>query len=68
MNGLAASAGAACHSEGVTISEVLKAIRLDPEIAKGTIRFSTGKYLDISQIIKAVEIIVSAIRNGGFSQ
>lgn len=66
MTGLAASAGAACHSKGVTLSEVLKAIRLNPEIAKGTLRFSTGRYLDISQIIKAVEMIVSATKNGGF--
>jgi cysteine desulfurase len=40
---IAASAGAACHSDLVEISHVLLAMGLPKHWAKGTIRFSTGK-------------------------
>jgi len=40
---VAASAGAACHSDGVDVSHVLTAMNVPIEWAKGTLRFSTGK-------------------------
>ncbi|MDF1550527.1 MAG: cysteine desulfurase family protein, partial [Bacteroidales bacterium] len=36
MEGVAASAGAACHSQGINLSSVLKAIELPEKIAMGT--------------------------------
>ena len=39
---IACSAGAACHSEGVTMSHVLQAMKVSPEVAMGTLRVSTG--------------------------
>ena len=39
---IACSAGAACHSEGVTMSHVLQAMKVSPEVAMGTLRISTG--------------------------
>ena len=39
---IACSAGAACHSEGVTMSYVLQAMKVDPQVAMGTLRISTG--------------------------
>ena len=39
---IACSAGAACHSEGVSMSYVLQAMKVSPQIAMGTLRISTG--------------------------
>ncbi len=61
MKDVAASAGAACHSDHVEMSHVLKAMRLSPEIAMGTIRFSVGKTTTQSDIKKAVNIIVDTV-------
>ena len=57
MKGIAVSAGAACHTDSIDISPVLTAIRLDPEFAMGTIRFSVGKYTTEDEINRAAEII-----------
>ena len=39
---IACSAGAACHSEGVNMSHVLQAMKVNPQVAMGTLRISTG--------------------------
>lgn len=44
LMGISISTGSACNSVNTDISHVLKAIRLDEEYAKGTIRISLGKY------------------------
>jgi len=59
---VAASAGAACHSENIDVSPVLSAIQLPVEYAMGTIRFSTGKFLSTEDVEKAVQIIVEAVK------
>lgn len=59
---IAASAGAACHSDRVEISHVLQAIGLEEEWAKGTLRFTTGRYTTEAQIDKAVEVIIDTVR------
>lgn len=58
---VAASAGAACHTDNIEISSVLKAMRVPEEFAMGTIRFSTGKYSSLEEITKAVEHINAAL-------
>lgn len=63
MKGVAASAGAACHSEGIDISTTLSAIQLPIETAMGTIRFSTGKFLSSEDIDKASDIIVKSVKS-----
>ena len=40
---VAASAGAACHADSVTLSHVLEAMQVPIEWAKGTLRFSVGR-------------------------
>lgn len=59
---VAASAGAACHSDLVELSHVLVALGL-PEIwAKGTIRFSTGKNTSDQDIKTAVNCTFEALK------
>lgn len=58
---VAASAGAACHSSGVEISYVLKAMNIPVEWAKGTLRFSTGRMTTESEIENAINIISDAV-------
>lgn len=64
---LAASAGAACHSEIVDISHVLQAMKVPGDLAKGTIRFSTGRMTTESEIDSAIEIISNAVKSSNFS-
>jgi len=58
---IAASAGAACHADTVEISHVLKAIDLPEDYAKGTLRFTTGRYTTLEEIDRAVDIITTAV-------
>lgn len=62
IEGIAASAGAACHSEGVDLSQVLLAIKVPVSIAMGTIRLSTGKYTTEEEIEEASKIIIDAVK------
>ena len=59
--GVAASAGAACHSDTVEISQVLKAMKVPLEWAKGTLRLTTGRMTTEADIDKAVQIITDAV-------
>jgi cysteine desulfurase len=56
MNQVAASPGAACHSNEIKPSHVLKAMRIPDEIALGTVRFSTGHTLfEIEQFVLSLD-------------
>ncbi|MDO9263884.1 MAG: cysteine desulfurase family protein [Desulfosalsimonadaceae bacterium] len=59
---VAASAGAACHSDTVEISHVLKAMRVPEDWAKGTLRFSVGRMTMENDIDRAIEVIVKAVQ------
>jgi cysteine desulfurase len=59
--GVAASAGAACHSDTVEISQVLKSMKVPLEWAKGTLRLTTGRMTTEADIDKAVQIITDAV-------
>ncbi|MFZ0242829.1 MAG: cysteine desulfurase family protein [Desulfobacterales bacterium] len=68
---VAASAGAACHSDTVEISHVLKALRVPMEWAKGTLRFSVGRMTTVAEIDRAIDIVTGAVtklRKGKRSQ
>jgi cysteine sulfinate desulfinase/cysteine desulfurase-like protein len=58
--GVAASAGAACHTDSIKISSVLAAMKIPEEIAMGTIRFSTGKYSTIQEMKTAAKEVAIA--------
>jgi len=58
MPGIAASTGSACHSGQITLSPVLKAMRVTPERGRGAIRFSLGR----NTTREEVEEVVSQLR------
>lgn len=59
---VAASAGAACHADHVEISHVLRAMQVPELWAKGTLRFTTGRYTTQDEIDRALEVIVTAVK------
>jgi cysteine desulfurase len=58
---VAASAGAACHSDTVQVSHVLEAMELPIEWAAGTLRFSVGRMTSEAQIQHAVKVVAAAV-------
>jgi cysteine desulfurase len=58
---VAASAGAACHSDTVKVSHVLEAMGLPLEWAAGTLRFSVGRMTSKEEIVRAVEVVAGAV-------
>ena len=59
---VAASAGAACHADHVEISHVLRAMQVPEQWAKGTLRFTTGRYTTVDEIDRALEVIVAGVK------
>ncbi|MFZ1956194.1 MAG: cysteine desulfurase family protein [Desulfobacterales bacterium] len=59
---VAASAGAACHSDTVEISHVLEAMKVPLEWAKGTLRFSVGRMTTAEEVDQAIEIVTRAVK------
>ncbi|MFH1312318.1 MAG: selenide, water dikinase SelD [Candidatus Eisenbacteria bacterium] len=66
LSGVAASAGAACHSDRVEISDVLAAMRVPMDYAMGTIRFSVGRFTTPDEIDRAIEEITKVV--GGMAR
>ena len=60
-NRVAASAGAACHADEITLSHVLEAMAVPLEYAMGTVRFSVGRATTSDEIDQAVEILTSSL-------
>jgi cysteine desulfurase len=58
---VAASAGSACHSVSAEISPVLDAMKIEPSIARKTLRFSTGRYTKKTDIDEAVDILAEIL-------
>ncbi len=58
--GLCASTGAACHSGQTKVSGVLRAIGLSPEVARGTVRLSVGRYTTEEEIHRAADMLLEA--------
>jgi cysteine desulfurase NifS/selenium donor protein len=58
---VAASAGAACHSDTIDLSATLEAMKVPMEYAMGTIRFSTGIFTTEEEVDRAVEIISDTV-------
>ncbi|WP_139234821.1 aminotransferase class V-fold PLP-dependent enzyme, partial [Alicyclobacillus macrosporangiidus] len=58
---LAASTGSACHSRMVQISSVLRAMKVEERVGKGTIRFSLGRYTTKEEIDEVVRLLKERI-------
>jgi cysteine desulfurase len=68
LEGVAASAGAACASGSITPSHVLVAMGFTPEEARGTLRLSVGHGNDAAQIDRVLAVLpdlVSRARAAG---
>lgn len=59
---VAASAGAACHSDCVQISHVLEAMAVPRQWARGTVRFTTGRMTTASEIDRTLEVVSAAVK------
>jgi len=62
LEGVAASAGAACHSESIDVSAVLEAMLVPLDFAMGTIRFSTGRNLSMDEVKNAADEIILTVK------
>lgn len=61
---VAASAGAACHSDRVEVSATLTAMGVPEEYAMGTLRFSTGRYTTLEEIDAALAEVREVVGGG----
>jgi len=59
---VAASAGAACHSDEVKISNVIQALQIPQEWAMGTLRFSVGRMTTPKEIDHTIHVVVNAVQ------
>ena len=58
---VAASAGAACHSDQVELSHVLEAMRVPTEYAMGTLRLTVGRYTTEDEVDRAIAEITDVV-------
>ncbi|MCR5431202.1 MAG: cysteine desulfurase [Lachnospiraceae bacterium] len=69
MAGVCCSAGAACSAGKEGVSHVLKAMGMDDEISKGTLRFSFSRYNTCEEAAEAADlvsgVIIKNLRNHG---
>lgn len=61
LNGICVSTGSACDSKNTRVSHVLKAIALDEDYARGTIRISFGKNNTVDEVLKIAEVLVKSV-------
>ncbi len=58
---VAASAGAACHSDRVEVSHVLAAMNVPEEYAMGTLRLTVGRFTTEDEIDRAISEITDVV-------
>ena len=63
LEGVAVSAGAACHAESIDVSAVLEAMQVPLDYAMGTIRFSTGRDTTMPDIKIAADEIIKKVKS-----
>jgi cysteine desulfurase len=57
---IAASTGSACHEGHVTLSPVLRAMGVPPELGRGAVRLSVGRFTTDQEIDRAAELLIRA--------
>ena len=61
LDGVAASAGAACHGDAVSASATLAAMGVAEPLARGAVRFSVGRQTTEEEIEQAIILIAAAV-------
>lgn len=61
VRGLAISSGSACNSASLEVSHVLRAIRLDPDLAQASLRISFGRFNTDEDVDAAIEQLCQAV-------
>lgn len=59
---IAASTGSACHEGAITLSPVLQAMGVPPELGRGAVRLSVGRFTTEEEIDRAATVLVKAAR------
>ena len=65
LAGICSSTGSACSSDSMEASHVLLAMGLSPELARGSLRLSLGKWTteaDVKQVLQALPPVLSRLR------
>jgi cysteine desulfurase len=62
--GIAASTGSACHEGKISVSPVLCAMGVPPEISRGALRLTVGRFTTEEQVDRAAELLIRAARGG----
>ncbi len=65
LDGVAATTGSACHSGRVTLSPVLAAMGISPEVGIGAVRFSLGRGTTRDEIGIVIERLADALAVAG---
>ncbi len=65
---VAASAGAACHTDEVTPSHVLTAMGVDLATARATVRFSIGRFTTEAEVDEGARRVVAVVRGEALDQ
>ncbi len=60
---IAASTGSACHEGRVQLSPVLAAMGVPPEVGRGAVRLSVGRYTTEDGVDRAAELLAAAPRH-----
>ncbi len=60
--GVAASTGSACHEGNVRLSPVLAAMGVPPEIGRGAVRLSVGRFTTEEEVDRAAEMLIRAAK------
>lgn len=56
---IAASTGSACHEGSVTLSPVLAAMGVEPDVGRGAIRLSVGRFTTTEEVERAAALLVA---------
>ena len=59
--GICVSTGSACNAESEKVSAVLTAMKIPLEIARGSIRFSLGRYNTESEIEQTLDALSNIV-------
>jgi cysteine desulfurase len=62
--GIAASTGSACHEGHVSLSPVLCAMKVPPEVGRGALRLTVGRFTTPQEVDEASEQLIHAARGG----